>query len=560
MLKSQLKLVGAGEDSLLCVYGPPHEALASEVPSTCMAIPLLVRDGGILLAIPSSYILPHALTDGQMESDESLLFGPSKEFSAPLIEEDDDGSEKRLEEQCRFLVVDLTEAALESLREYDVIVDPTENIQPFSTDNPQAVVDVKFCMPDILDWIESLSSQPRLNFYSAREEPAPLQATHKGVPATKKAGQKKITTAALAQQVEGLTLQLALLASQQEEILRLQKGQPAPSVTPAKGPQDGLGAAVRLPPVSEGFASHSPPGVTKAAALMGPPPKVREALRPKEIPAQVDTGLPLEEVENVGESQMTRAIMQQSTALTALIAHLTTGDPLSELSASSTSGQSLSTKGVQRREKLQQDLATGSSTFFLQVQQQLFRKMFPARQIPKTETELIESGASMTAYMERFGGLKGKPDQAMTLWMLAHCMDAGAQGDFRLMKEYVALTAACVEQSALDGNWAVASVLALIEEPPVQVFTERTTSLSTLGRPFSPMIPAAWSAIALSFIKEMTSFPARKQRPRGQSQTSQIQSSQTEDNHLHSQSARGFQRGRKQVRSQFPRAPNLLGS
>ena len=119
---------------------------------------------------------------------------------------------------------------------------------------------------------------------------------------------------------------------------------------------------------------------------------------------------------------------------------------------------------------MQQELATGTSTLFLQVQQQIFRKMYLARLIPKTEQELKAAGVSMTGYLERFGGYKGKHDQELMIWMLVHCMDAAASGDAHKFKEYLAITTACLEQASMDGNWQIAYVLSLLEEPPSQVF------------------------------------------------------------------------------------------
>lgn len=87
---------------------------------------------------------------------------------------------------------------------------------------------------------------------------------------------------------------------------------------------------------------------------------------------------------------MLMALSQQSSALTALVAHLTAGggDPLLDFGSSSSSSSSTSTRGLLRREKLIADLSAGSSTFFLQFQQQLFRKMNPSMVAPKTEEDI----------------------------------------------------------------------------------------------------------------------------------------------------------------------------
>lgn len=49
---------------------------------------------------------------------------------------------------------------------------------------------------------------------------------------------------------------------------------------------------------------------------------------------------------------------------------------------------SSSTKGTLKREKMQQDFAARRSSFFLQVQQQIFKKLHPSKLLPKSEEEL----------------------------------------------------------------------------------------------------------------------------------------------------------------------------
>ena len=107
-------------------------------------------------------------------------------------------------------------------------------------------------------------------------------------------------------------------------------------------------------------------------------------------------------LEEPGDSEgpMLRALASQSTALTTLVAHLAGGtDALQDLAGGGTSHLSFSGRGIAKREK-----TARSSNFFLQVQQQLYKRMNPARQAPRTQAELTASGASMTAYLERYGG------------------------------------------------------------------------------------------------------------------------------------------------------------
>lgn len=54
-----------------------------------MAIPVLPREGGLLLAVPLKFFSDDSLLHAGLGVDDALLLGPSKEFSANLIQEDD---------------------------------------------------------------------------------------------------------------------------------------------------------------------------------------------------------------------------------------------------------------------------------------------------------------------------------------------------------------------------------------------------------------------------------------------------------------------------------------
>jgi hypothetical protein len=170
---------------------------------------------------------------------------------------------------------------------------------------------------------------------------------------------------------------------------------------------------------------------------------------------------------------------------------------------------------------MQQELAGGQSNFYLQVQQQIFKRMFPSRPLPKDENELISSGVSLCHYLEKFGGYKNQSEMAMIMWMLAHSLDAPASGNNRLCREYLAPTVACIEQSVMDRSWNLAYVLSLLEEPRTQVFTERSSAVTSLGRPFAPLVPPPRAAVALAYLKELDLLsknrkpPSRPRRKRG---------------------------------------------
>jgi len=84
------------------------------------------------------------------------------------------------------------------------------------------------------------------------------------------------------------------------------------------------------------------------------------------------------------------------------------------------------------------------------------------------------------------------------------------QQDFHRARELLALLICSLEQSAMDGNWNLAFIISLMEEPPIQVFQDRMAPLQMHGRPFAPLIPSQWSAIALSYIKELEVLSNKK--------------------------------------------------
>ena len=94
----------------------------------------------------------------------------------------------------------------------------------------------------------------------------------------------------------------------------------------------------------------------------------------------------------------------------------------------------------------------------------------------QTATCCLQVPAWLRTWRSSFGGFKSKQDLGFIMWMLSHAMDAGAQGNSHLMREYVALTVACIDQSNLDGHGSMAYTLSLLEEPPNQVFCDRDDS------------------------------------------------------------------------------------
>ena len=184
------------------------------------------------------------------------------------------------------------------------------------------------------------------------------------------------------------------------------------------------------------------------------------------------------------QQEFANALMQQSSAITALVAHLANqSDPLSELSSSSSGGGG--TKGAQRRERLQSELASRSGGFFLALMQQVHRRMNPGKPLPKAEADLI-------------------------MWIAAHFVDCLSSDDVAGAKEHVALLIVSLEQAAADGGWGIAFLLTLLEEPPLALFQEKLSNISMHGKPFAPLAPPSWAAICLAYVREMELLSNKK--------------------------------------------------
>ena len=209
MEKADVRFATKGDPNLLVWrIGAEISYNGSEIQA--FVLPLMVRPGGMLLAVPQTVLSESSMLDAAL-GDESSYLGPSQEFSADLIAETDDGQEVALGVRQEFIAIDVTDKALECLREYDPVTDSTEEIVSFSSVKPEALIAVGDALPDVASWLENMSGdQGRLNFYSAREEPEMIPASK-----PKKAAPKKITTAALAEQMASMMAQIqaALIAA-----------------------------------------------------------------------------------------------------------------------------------------------------------------------------------------------------------------------------------------------------------------------------------------------------------------------------------------------------------
>ena len=500
MERSSLRLADSVDPSLLVLEVPAYLADGGEAVE-CFALPLLLRDGGILLALPTGVILSDLLVpDELVESTE--IVGPSKVFQASVYEEDDDGNVRRVSANARVLICDFLDSILQFCREYDPVTDSTSPIRGFMPESPLAIPLHQELTEAAAAWARS-ETTGRVNFYSAREE----QVNSPKATVAKKATAKRLTNAALSEQLSALAAQVKLLAERQANLTTAPTvSGPATSADPAGGQLPLLSGGYKMPAVSAGFGTGTSAHPGKALALVGPPPKVRTSAPP--IAAIDEPYDPLDP----GLDPTAVALTQQAAAITTLVQHLVHGGDGLGLETGPNSGlSSSSTRGTQKRERLQQDLAARSSQFFMLVQQQIFKKMYPSRIIPKTEEDLASSGVSMLTYLERYGGYRGQREAGLSMWLLPHAMDCAAASDTHGTKEYLALLTMAMEQSVFDaGDWSVAYILSLVEDPPSVMFSDRMQSITASGRPFSPLVPAQLAAINLAYIKELEVLQTRR--------------------------------------------------
>eukprot|EP00435_Cladocopium_sp_Y103_P064646 s2135_g26.t1 len=500
-----------GDPSLLVLTLPEYaSSIAEEV--DIYAVLLDFRQGGCLLAVPPEIMSTQVLADGQLGSGETP-FGPNSTFEVGLIEETEDLlSTVVLGIQASILVIDVTDAVLTFCREYDPVTDSLASIVGFSTDHPNSLPDAAQLMPMVSEWLQQRTDD-RSGFYTAQEDhvsQAPKiganGASTMPAPSKKTAQAKRVSNAMIAEQLSALSAQMQLLSQRQDQ-LEKSSGGSANHV-----PERYVGPTAKLPSVSAGIPNPSGLSQTSAAKalqLLSPPPKVRA-----NPTLEHATGVGGEELYDVlqpvaEDTSPAAALTQQSTAITALVAHLAAqgGDAMGDLTSLATS--SSSTKGVQRREKMQNDLAGGTSCYFLQMMQQLHRRLHPSKPVPSTEGDL--GGISVLQYLERQGGYRSSREMGLVAWVLGHAVDSAAAGDFRRTKEILALLLVAVEQSVVDrGDWTLAFMLTLMEEPPLQVFQERSASVSHHARPFGPLVPPQWTAVCLSYLKDLEVLSTKK--------------------------------------------------
>ena len=510
MQRSEVRFAAVRDDYSLIVITLTPPVVESVI--ELFAIPLIPRDGGFLIAVPRGALDESLISESESPDMTPSWLGIGTILNVPMVEEDETGAPVSLGISGPVMAIDVTDEILFYSRAYDPVTDSDHDICPFHSEHSACIPDLEALLGKVRQWLHERTDGTS-GFYSAQEDPG-VAAKKSGAPPKKATAAKRVSNAALLDQMNMIMAQLQSLSVRQDVLEKKAEVAPA-SVGAAVAPPGGN--VNKLPDLSEGLASVGGPplDVPKALQLIGPPPRTqlgkvqtKQVLAPQapEDPNAVLLGL------DAGEGNhgaIVNALSQQSNALTALVAHFAnqSSDCLTDLQSGFSTSSSM--KGVQRREKLQSELASRTGNFFLLLMQQIHKKLTPGRTLPRSVEEV--GSISMLEYLSKSGGYRNQKTLGLIQWILGHAVDAAAQDDFAGVKEIIALLAMAIEQANYDnGEWSVAYLISLHEEPPIQLFQERAAAIMATGRPFSPLIPPVWSAATLSYIRDMEVLANKK--------------------------------------------------
>lgn len=503
--------------------------------NVALALVLLKRHTGLLLAVPMGFFSEESLAAGlTAEPDDQI--GQSTTMTVPAGEKFDlsqtDQPQALDGAMVTLVVVDVANSMQQFLTPYGPDHD-VDMMHAFDQNNPYLVPMTAELCRDVWAWVMDPGSGQRVAYYSADEgmedhpspTAVPLPTRPKASPSTKGGarpgaadGPRKpkptvaslsLTMEKVAESIPRLADQLSALQirqSQMEERLAGNiEGQSRPSAL-----RQPLGSSI-----TTGSLGHA---LTPAELVKQMPPPGRStslpmssAARPRVSFAQKEEVQELlsEKQETSEDGDLAKAIYAQSQALTTLVQHLASSDPLPDLAASSSS--SISSRGAQGRMKLQQELAMQRGSFFQSVLQAMARRMQPTRIAEQAPGELSARGITPTAYLERYGGYGKVKDIGCFQWQVGLIMEHLQHDSINAAKDAVALLAVCLEQTALDqGRTDVGLLLSLTEEPPAGVFTNRSLPGTFRGRPFAPLADQRWITTTLAYIKEMDLINSRR--------------------------------------------------
>eukprot|EP00438_Fugacium_kawagutii_P024535 Skav223315 [mRNA] locus=scaffold200:39439:41741:+ [translate_table: standard] len=521
--------LAAGDNTveLYRVFWPPDPLLVQARPGIGIAV--MTRrsgGGGVLLALPSALVPAGSLP--ATEGDGLGVIGLYTRLDIPAVRMQDDGNVV-LGIDLDVYLIDLAVEGLKAVTPMAMVPEEEDIGLIGFHEDLDVIPDPEDLLAKANFWVAS-QIEPRITFYSAEEEgemveaeggelpdgagmtppvtpgpvptsPAPAKANPKAK-AKEAAKPKRVTTATLAAQMSTLMELMPEISQQLVELKQdhhrlrssVEEAQQAPPVRPSQVP------------VSKAVASF--------AHLVGPPPRTKAMTTPalavplpprtSGLDANLTTQEQAEEQSPKSGDPMALAVLEQSKALMSLVQQLQQGgDPLLDGQASS-SGSLFGTRGSQGRERLQQELSTKSGSFFAAVLQNAAKRLKPAGRRIQTIEEAAASDFSMIQYLERFGGYGAFKELGLIQFALAHIFDALVHADVDAARDFTALLMTGVDQANLDGNrWELAYRMMLLEEPPSQLWTYRSSGFDPRSRSFSPLAPQKWTTIASAYSKEM---------------------------------------------------------
>lgn len=494
--------------------------MASDDTPCVLAYVVMTRRDGFLLCLPEFALPPEVLQVGN-EAAPSDLVGPSLKVEVQSAALDEDAILQvptPLEgKTMTVLLVDFAGAAVSALQ----VVrsrERLEDLTSFDLLDMTLVPEPDEVVARASAWAQGQSGEllERIQFYSADEVPeTPMAPSAKRTPRRRVPGggtgggsaPKRPTVASLAESLEALTQSLPVITEKLQELSLRQDAMEA--------------GAQKLP--ERPSALRKPLGTSTTTGLSGtlagpagllkqmPPPRGSSspAKNPRVSFSQAEaTEMTLEATsENM---DLTQAVLEQSRALTTLVAQLAANnsDPFADLSSASSS---LSTKGALGRARLQTELAAHKGIFFNSVIQSMARRMQPALSSEVEVSVLRDRGITPTQYLERFGGFGRCRDIGFIIWQVAMCLNHMMEENHAAARDSLSLLFVCLEQTAMDsGNMQVGLLLSLQEDPPQSLFTNRSIATAALPRAFAPTAHQRWVTTALQFLKEMDVISSRR--------------------------------------------------
>ena len=513
MTPDEVQPAEAGEVNLLKLRFQDVMGIVSDAPPA-VTYCVLSRPGGFLLVVPNG-VFPPGLLQEAADTGYPGVIGPSTVISAPAVELAENGEWVGVYPP-RSIEVTLVDLGTDAAVGLEPLLEDLGGCTPFVADAPMLFPLATSVTASATDWTANMEGDRGAGYITA-EELLPEPAVSVAAPLLERRAKaeprpKKPTIASLASQQDGIMQALQALSSQVQQLAK--PPMPVEQVVP-EVPQALMAGnrAALAAPVSAAIAP-APSAPSHLASLLGAPPKAKAPQPSAVFGAPGDTlqqlldGDPLDE--SAGhEAPIASALLAQSKALTALVAHMAGGaDPMSDLASGSAS--SLSVKGSAARMKLQRELHGRSGGFFLKVQEAARRRMEPTAQLSNLPEELQRLPV-MTRYLERFGGFRDQKTWGLVMWQLAQIFDLLASDQIEGAKDVLALLVVMVDQTVLDsGQPDLGWILSLQEDPPGPLFTAAQASTGGAVRPCSHLADPKWLAVALSYVKEMETSTAKR--------------------------------------------------